>query len=262
MSAHGPTTPVRGAPCWVSLMARDLESAQEFYAAVLGWRFRPASLGQEFSVAMADGQPVAGMGALAQSFQVAVAWTSYFAVEDADVTADRIRERGATVAVGPLKLGPGRAALAADRDGATFGFWEGQTLAWSVGHGRAPACLELRTRDAFEAAIFYAEVFEWASGRPGGCDVTYEHDQVIVHDGTHTVATLRGGGVEAAPDPRVRPRWHVHFPVDDIEKVTAAAVAAGGTVTPVTATADGNGSQAVIRDPDGGLFTVTSPEAP
>lgn len=257
-SARGPVTAVRGAPCWVSLMAHDLEAAQKFYSTVLGWRFRPAALGEEFCVAVADGEPVAGIGALAQSFQVAVAWTCYFAVENADETADRIRERGATVAVGPLKLGPGRAALAADRDGATFGFWEGQTLAWSVGQGNAPACLELRTRDAFAAAIFYAEVFGWASGKPGGCDVTYEHDQVIVRDGTHTVATLRGGGVESAPDPRVRPRWHVHFPVSDVEKVAAAAVEAGGTVTPVTPT-EGGGWQAVVRDPDGGLFTITSP---
>lgn len=257
-SARGPVTAVRGAPCWVSLMTHDLEAAQKFYSAVLGWRFRPASLGEEFCVAIAGGEPVAGIGALAQNFQVAVAWTSYFAVENADDTAGRIRERGATVAVGPLKLGPGRAALAADRDGAAFGFWEGQTMAWSVGRGNAPACLELRTRDAFAAAIFYAEVLDWASGEPGGCDVTYEHDQVIVRDGTHTVATLRGGGVEAAPDPRVRPRWHVHFPVGDVEKVAAEAVAAGGTVTPVTPTEAG-GSQAVIRDPDGGFFTITSP---
>ncbi|GAA2606600.1 VOC family protein [Streptomyces tubercidicus] len=258
MSAHGPVTAVRGAPCWVSLMAHDLEGAQEFYTAVLGWRFRAGGLGEEFSIALSDGQPVASIGALAQSFQVAVAWTSYFAVDNADDTAGRIRERGATVAVGPLKIGPGRAALAADPDGATFGFWEGQTLAWSIGQGNAPVGLELRTRDAFAAAIFYAEVFDWASGEPGGCDVTYEHDQVIVSDATHTVATLRGGAVESAPDPRVRPLWHVHFPVRDIEKVAATAVAAGGTVTPVTPTADGEGCQAVVRDPDGGLFTVTS----
>ncbi|WEB44143.1 MULTISPECIES: VOC family protein [Streptomyces] len=243
-------------------MTSDLPSAHRFYGSVLGWRFRSASLGEEFSVALLDGEPVAGIGALAPSFQVPVAWTAYFAVADGDDTAARIRERGATVAVGPLKLGPGRAALAADRDGATFGFWEGQTLAWSVGTGHAPAMLELRTRDAFAAAIFYAEVFDWASEKPGGCQVTYEHDQVIVHDGTHVVAALRGGAVEAAPDPRVRPQWHVHFRVPDVAAVTEAAVDAGGTITPVTATWDGNGSQAMVRDPDGGLFTVTGPGSP
>ncbi|MFJ9613560.1 VOC family protein [Streptomyces noursei] len=262
MPSPRPAAPVRGAPCWVSLMTSDLPSAHRFYGSVLGWRFRSASLGEEFSVALLDGEPVAGIGALAPSFQVPVAWTAYFAVADGDDTAARIRERGATVAVGPLKLGPGRAALAADRDGATFGFWEGQTLAWSVGTGHAPAMLELRTRDAFAAAIFYAEVFDWASEKPGGCQVTYEHDQVIVHDATHVVAALRGGAVEAAPDPRVRPQWHVHFRVPDVAAVTEAAVDAGGTITPVTATWDGNGSQAMVRDPDGGLFTVTGPGPP
>ncbi|MFJ6749247.1 MULTISPECIES: VOC family protein [unclassified Streptomyces] len=259
MSAQGLTRPVRGAPCWVSLLARDLKTAQDFYGEVLGWTFRRAGLGDEFSVALSDGRPVAGIGALAQSFQVAVAWTVYFAVEDADATAARIRERSATVAVGPLKVGPGRAALAADQQGATFGFWEGRTMAWSVGQGNAPASLELRTRDAFAAAIFYAEVFDWASEEPGGCEVAYEHDEVIVRADGHTVAALRGGGVEAAPDPRVRPRWHVHFPVHDIEAVTAAALAAGGTVTPITPNQSGKGSQAVVRDPDGGLFTITTP---
>ncbi|MEW1655138.1 VOC family protein [Streptomyces sp. NPDC093707] len=262
MPSARPTAPVRGAPCWVSLMTRDLRAAENFYGAVLGWRFRPASLGEEFAVALHDGEPVAGLGALAQSFQVAVAWTAYFAVEDADDTAGRIRERGATVAVGPLKLGPGRAALAGDQDGATFGFWEGQTLAWSVGTGHAPAIVELRTRDAFAAAIFYAQVFDWESERPGGCRVTYEHDQVIVHDGSHVVAALRGGAVESAPDPRVRPQWHVHFRVDDVERAIEAAVAAGGTITPVTATWDGKGSQAMVRDLEGGLFTVTAPGPP
>jgi hypothetical protein len=260
MTTVDATVPVRGAPCWVSLMTRDLRAAQDFYGAVLGWTFRPARLGDEFSVALADGQPVAGIGALAPSLQIAVSWTPYFTVESADDTASRVRERGATVAVGPLRLGPGRAALAADPDGATFGFWEGQTLAWTVGRGNAPAILELRTRDAFAAAIFYAQVFDWASGQPGVCDVTYEHDQVIVRDGRdNVVAALRSGGVEAAPDPHIRPRWHVHFPVRDIEAVTAAAVAAGGSVAPVAPVAGGTGCQAVIRDPDGGLFTVSTP---
>ncbi|MFD9637762.1 VOC family protein, partial [Streptomyces violascens] len=104
-------------------MARDLSAATDFYGAVMGWTFVPAGLGEEFRIALADGVPVAGISALAQAFQVAVAWTPYFAVEDADVTAARIRERGATVAVGPVALQTGRGALAADRDGAVFGIW-------------------------------------------------------------------------------------------------------------------------------------------
>ncbi|MEV6315793.1 VOC family protein [Streptomyces sp. NPDC051776] len=253
------THTVHGAPCWVSLMTRDLEAAQRFYGAVLGWSFRETSLGSEFAVAVADDVPVAGIGALAHTMGVPVSWTAYFAVETADLTASRIRERGGTVGVGPISIGKGRAALAADPGGAVFGFWEGSGVpGWEVGVGKAPAWLELRTRDAFAAAIFYGQVFDWASGRPGAPEVEYELDAVRVKAGGHTVAHLRGGVIEADPDPQVRPRWHVYFVVEDVDAAANAAVTAGGTVT--AQPSDSRiGREATVRDPHGGLFTVTAP---
>ncbi|MEV7414488.1 VOC family protein [Streptomyces sp. NPDC089919] len=250
---------VFGAPCWVSLAARDLQAAQEFYGAVLGWRFRPARLGDAFSVAFLDGVPVAGLGALTERLAISVAWTPYFAVEDADVTAARIRERGATVAVGPLSYGIGRAALAADQDGAVFGIWQGEVIRdWAVGRSHAPVCLELSTRDAFAAAMFYGEVLEWAGDRKGCCEVAYEQDQVVLRHAGAPVARLRGGAVEEAPDPQVRPRWHVHFRVADVEEAVEAATAlGGGAVTPLHT--DAANRWTTLRDPDGGLFTVTTP---
>lgn len=189
-----------GAPCWVSLMTGDLDSAQQFYGAVLGWHFRRTRLGDGFSIAFRDGAPVAGVGALAQRLALPAAWTPYFAVDDADVTAARIVERGATMAVGPLAFGTGRAALASDPDGAVFGFWQGQVIPdWTVGQGSAPAWLELRTRDAFAAAVFYGEVLEWAGERPGGCTVSYEHDHVVLRHGNDTLARIVGGALEEAP---------------------------------------------------------------
>ncbi|MGA5558025.1 VOC family protein [Streptomyces lavendulocolor] len=245
---------VFGAPCWVSLMTRDLRAAQDFYGAVLGWEFRPARLGEEFSVALEDGNPVAGIGALASALQVAVAWTPYFAVQDADQTAARIRERSGTVAVGPVGFVVGRGALAADRDGAVFGIWEGQLLSgWETWRAAAPAWLRLQTRDAFEAAIFYGEVFDWACGRPGCCDVEYEGDEVVLRSAGHVVARLSSGALEAAPDPAVRPRWEVHFPVRDVDARVAAARLHGGTVIHHEP-----GAHATLRDPDGGLFTLTA----
>ncbi|WP_367137816.1 MULTISPECIES: VOC family protein [Streptomyces] len=252
---------VPGAPCWVSLLTGDLAAAQAFYGAVMGWTFRRGSLGEDFSVALSDGRPVAGIGNVARRMGVPVSWTSYFVVEDADVTAARIRERSATVAVGPLSVGPGRAALAADPAGAVFGFWEGRTLReWQIGQRGAPAWLELRTRDAFASAIFYGEVFEWATGRPDRCEVRYEDEAVMVRAGGHTVACLRGGAIEAAPDPRIRPRWHVYFCVEDVEKAVESALAAGGTVVVEPGESE-VGREATLCDPDGGLFTVTTGSA-
>ncbi|MFJ4923396.1 VOC family protein [Streptomyces sp. NPDC088725] len=243
-------------------MARDLGAAQDFYSAVLGWSYRPVPEDADFAVALDGEAPVAGLGATAPSLRAPVAWVPYFAVDSADVTASRVRERGATVAVGPLPVDNGRAALASDPDGAVFGFWEGRTVkGWSVGQGGGgPARLELRTRDAFAAAIFYAEVLAWASGSPDSCDVQYEHDQVLVRDGSRAVAALRGGAVESAPDPQVRPRWHVSFRVDDVSAAADQAAKAGGTViVPPSEAHDGrDGREATLRDPDGALFTVTT----
>ncbi|MEX0172975.1 VOC family protein [Streptomyces sp. LMG1-1-1.1] len=266
MSDPGPTAvstsseEIAGAPCWVSLLARDLAAAQRFYAGVLGWEFRPSGrLGDGFSVALREGVPVAGIGALAERFDMPEAWTPYFAVADADVTAARIGERGATMAVGPLAFGTGRAGLAADPAGAVFGFWEGEVVPdWSVGRGGAPVRLDLHTRDAFEASIFYGEVLGWAGGASDCCAASYEHDRVVLRRGRDTVARISGGVVDEAPDPAIRPRWHVSFPVPDLEAaITAAKRSGGAVVTPVGSSTAGRWAE--LAAPGGARFTVVAP---
>ncbi|MDG9684341.1 VOC family protein [Streptomyces sp. DH18] len=246
--------PVQGAPCWVNLMVADLAVAQAFYGAVLGWRFRSSSLDEEFVVATAGGDAVAGIGTRRPGLAPASEWTPYFAVRDADATAARIRERGATVAVGPMALGDGRVGLAADRDGATFGFWEGYTLAWSPGEGRTPVRLDLQTamssrpRCSTGKSWWTAEDFE----------VAYRNDHVLVKLGGQVVLSLRGGGVQTSPFAHLRPRWLVNFAVDDIETAVTAAVAAGGSKPqPSSAARAPRGFSRTLQDPDGGLFTLT-----
>ncbi|RSS98490.1 VOC family protein [Streptomyces sp. WAC07149] len=245
-------------------MARDLEASQRFYAAVVGWSFRRARLGSAFSVAVMDGVPVAGIGALATDLAVAVAWTPYFAVDDVDVAAARIRERVGTVAVGPVSFpGGGRAALVADPDGAVFGVWQGPvTSGWRVGVGPAPAWLELRTRNAFDAALFYGEVLEWATGREGCCEVSYEEERVVLRQGGEPVARLDSGPVEpGAYAPHTRPRWHVHFRVADLDSAVESALDLGGRAVSVV-TSDGTERSLLLRDPDGALFTLTERVGP
>ncbi|MFD5140724.1 VOC family protein [Streptomyces sp. NPDC058378] len=248
--------PAAGVPCWVNLMVSDLRIAQAFYGAVLGWQFRASSLGDRFLVASADGAPVAGIGERQPGLAPASVWTPYFVVRNADVAAARIRERGATLAVGPVVLGEGRAGLAADPDGATFGFWEGSALTWTPGEGRAPARLDLQTRDVFDAAMFYGEVFGWAT--EPDVEVVYRHDHVEVDRGGQAVLSLRGGGVQASEQEHLRPRWLVTFAVDDVERATAAAIDAGGSRTqPSAASWSPQGFSRTLKDPDGGLFTLT-----
>ncbi|WP_406483857.1 VOC family protein [Streptomyces microflavus] len=218
--------PVQGAQCSVNLMVVDLDVARAFYGEVLGWRFRPSSLDDQFLVAMAGGDPVAGLAARRPGLTAASVWTPYFAVRNADATAARIRERGATVAVGPMVVGDGRVGLAADRDGATFGFWEGHALAWSPGEGQAPTRLDLQTRDVFDAAVFYGEVLGWAEEQD--IDIDYRKDHVLVKLGGRVILSLRGGGVQTSTLAHLRPRWLVNFAVDDVERAVTAATRAKG----------------------------------
>ncbi|WP_308315782.1 VOC family protein [Streptomyces sp. ISL-100] len=239
-------------------MARDLGGAERFYGAVLGWTFRRGGFGRAFCVAEVDGVTVAGIGAMAAELAVPAAWTVYFSVADADVAAARIRERGGTVGVGPVSFPPrGRAALVADPEGASFGIWEGRALSgWRVGEGGAPAWVELHTRNAFDAALFYGGVLEWGNGGEGGCEVWYEEDQVVLRQGGEPVARLNSGPVEeAARRPQLRPRWLVHFKVPDLESAKAAALEHGGSIAS-GAEWGGHGQQVTLRDPDGGLFTL------
>ncbi|MEV4947811.1 VOC family protein [Streptomyces sp. NPDC053755] len=250
---------VPGAPCWLSLVARDLRAAEDFYGAVLGWTFRQGSFGRAFSVAERDGVPVAGIGAVAGQLAVPVAWTAYFAVDDADAAVARVRERGGTIGVGPVSYPPrGRAALVADREGAVFGIWEGGVHSdWRVGEGSAPAWLELHTGNAFDAAVFYGEVLGWGEPQDHGCDVFYEEDQVVLRRAGEPVARLNSGPVEAgAPKPQRRPRWLVHFKVRDLDAARAVAVDRGGSVVSGADTEWGDGRRATLRDPEGALFTL------
>ncbi|MDJ1132189.1 VOC family protein [Streptomyces iconiensis] len=248
-----------GAPCWVSLTTGDMAATEDFYGAVLDWSFEDGTLGPEFRVATQDGEPVAGFNETSVSPGLAVRWTVFFAVTSADEAASRVVERGATVAVGPLELGRGRAVVAADRDCAAFGLWEGDRApGWAIGAGHAPAWLELHTNDAFAAALFYGEVFDWA--KSPGYRVSYEeqHDEVRLLVGGEPVAALIGGGIEATPDPRLRARWEVSFPVRDVGAATAAAVGAGGEVVTLPYETP-RGTAVTLRDPQGALFSLLGP---
>lgn len=246
---------VFGAPCWVSLTTRDLPTAESFYQAVLGWEWRQSKLDDQYRVAVLDGVPVAGISGVTSLWRTAVAWIPYFAVSSADEAVARSHERGGTTAVGPISFPPGRAALLADRDGAVFGIWEGELVAgWESWRRAAPAFVRLHTRDAFDAAIFYGEVLGWGSSTPGGYEVHYEENEVVLRGQGDVIARIYSGAVGSAPDPALRPHWQIHFAVGDVEACARAARAHGGT-----AHQQGVGStEAILADPDGARFTVTS----
>jgi predicted enzyme related to lactoylglutathione lyase len=77
----------------------------------------------EYTTWRLNGNPVGGMVAMAEQVpaQVPAHWLAYFAVEDADATAEKAKAAGANLMFGPMDIPAGRFAVLADPHGAVFG---------------------------------------------------------------------------------------------------------------------------------------------
>ncbi|WP_049579508.1 VOC family protein [Streptomyces sp. SBT349] len=248
--------PVSGTHRWVSLMVHDLAASQEFYGGLFGWEFDegPEPLGA-YVRALRDGQPVAGLGEIAQGAQRVVAWLPYIATRDVDGTAALIRESGGTVAVGPLDAEHvGRLAIASDVRGAAFGLWQGPPRRRPgpfQGHSGAPVWNELITFETAGVGKFYSMVFGYESAPepalpPGS-------DYLTLRLAGRPIAGIRGVA-EAVPQDR-GPHWLTYFSVPDVEEAVDLAVRLGGRqLTEPEVSPFGRWAQ--VTDPEGAPFAV------
>ena len=86
---------------WNELMTRDVARAKKFYADTLGWRYdsMPMPDGGTYTLAMVDGEPVAGIFDIngPEYKDVDEAWMPYIAVDDVDARVKKATKAGATV---------------------------------------------------------------------------------------------------------------------------------------------------------------------
>jgi predicted enzyme related to lactoylglutathione lyase len=248
-----PTRRPHGAPCWVSLLVHNLDATQEFYSRLFGWQFTrgPQPFGP-YVRAELNGLPVAGLGEIPKDRRLPTAWTTYFASNDVDLTAGRIRGCGGTVGVGPLDAAAaGRMAIASDPLGAVFGVWQPKqeggaellgepgTLAWN----------ELLTRETSTVGRFYACVF--------GCRteavVSADFDYMTLHVGGRPVAGIQGVG-RALPRDRGA-HWMTYFAVKDTDDAARHVAELGGHV--LRPPRDSHyGRVAMVADCEGAVFSL------
>lgn len=242
-----------GTPCWVSLIVHGLDTTQNFYAELFGWEFGPGpeQLGP-YVRALIDGKEVAGIGQLPPDRHLPIAWTTYLATDDADLTAESIRACGGTVGVGPLDAGEaGRMAIASDPCGAVFGIWQaarhvGTALAGSPG---TPVWNELVTRETVTVAKFYQAVFGYEAEAVVSADFDYQ----TLHLDGHPVASLHGVGHGL---PRDRgPHWMTYFEVADTDEAAQHVVELGGHILQPPREGS-SGRVATVADPEGAAFTI------
>jgi uncharacterized protein len=192
-------------------------------------------------------------------------------VSDIDDVCARIEAAGGRVLAGPTDAGErGRYAVCADSSSVPFRLWQAQQLlgaqvanmpgAWNFS--------DLHTADLDGAVAFYTKVFEWSVDDlgfakmirvPGYGDHLQATSDPDIHARQAAVQTPPGFAdaigwlAPAAPDEE--PHWHVVFTVADRDATAAAAERLGGAVLRRT---DSDWTRdALIRDPQGGVFTAS-----
>jgi hypothetical protein len=265
-----------GVPSWIDIEHQDVEAALAFYRGLFGWTFADATPpGASTSyVARLHGLDAAGIGGAAESTDRVSgqsAWNTYVAVTDADTAAARIAAAGGQVLVGPADVGQvGRSVVCADPFGVPFRLWQARQRlgAQAVNTPGAWNFSDLHAADLAASAAFYSEVFGWAVD-----DLGFAMMIRLPGYGDHLEATsdpqirTRQAGVAAPPgfadaigwlapvSADEPPHWHVSFTVADRDATATAAERLGGTV--LARTESDWTRDALIRDPQGGVFTTS-----
>ena len=239
-----------GIPCWVDLATSDVKRASGFYGSLLGWEFSPGEAGEGYLMAMRNGLPAAGIGALPEG-DPSPTWSTYFAADNADETSEKIVAAGGEITLTPVAVGSlGRMAFAVDPTGAEFGIWQAGELfgAAIVNEHGGLNWNELVTDEPERALAFYTSVFghgtETAS-TPGGREYS------MLKVGPREVA-----GVIAPRKPGRRSEWTVYFAVANASSAATAAIEAGGEVLYGPIDQPDVGTFVGLKDPLGASLTV------
>jgi predicted enzyme related to lactoylglutathione lyase len=250
-----------GVPCWVDILVPDPARAMDFYGRLFGWEFNGPGPGDYYEAHLRD-RHVAGVGAAPEG--VASVWNTYVSVASAEDVARAAVGAGGRVVVEPFDAMPaGRVAVLADPTGAQIGLWEpaARRGCQLVNEPSAWAMSLLHTPQPDVSATFYRDVFGWETepfapgvslfrlpGYVGG-----EPAQPVPRD---VVAAMAAMDDEAAPA-----HWSVDFWVSDSDALANRVGELGGRVVAPPFDA-GPMRQAVLADPAGAAFSVTTAPAP
>jgi len=251
---HMPETAVfaPGTVAWVDISSKDVEASKGFYSKLFNWQPQPIPDPQAggYTFWMLNGKMVGALGPTQSEQQPASAWAIYFATEDADATAKKVKEAGGKVVQEPFDvMDQGRMAVFQDPTGAFFSVWqpkEGVKGLEVTNQPNAYAWSELHTRGIDKARPFYQKVFGWGTktspmgeGQPDYTEFQVKGDSIA-------------GGMEV---PQVPPHWLVYFATTDVDATAKKAPQLGGRVMVEPQDFPG-GRFAVLVDPQGGAFGI------
>lgn len=248
---------------WYELMTDDLEGAEAFYKAVLGWNtehWGPPGA-PPYVIVKAGDTGVGGLMKTPDHLKAAGApssWSGYIHAADVDDAVESLRKAGGTVHREPWDIPEiGRLAVVADPQGAVF------IMMTPVpsGEGAAPVPSpatpghvgwhELYADDWSAAFDFYAGQFGWTktTAMDMGAMGTYQ----LFATGGEAV-----GGMMNRPPQVPMPCWLYYFSVDGIDAAVARVTAHGGTLQFPAMQVPGGSWIAQCTDPQGAWFALVS----
>jgi predicted enzyme related to lactoylglutathione lyase len=243
-----------GKVVWADLVTPNVPAAKTFYSGLFGWTFKDISTGpREYSVAMAGGDPVAGI-IETESHQGAPRhpnWLTFISVRDVGRAQKVVLAHGGKVLSPPRNYPQrGRQAVFADPQGAVFA-----VLQSSDGDPRDELAdpgewiwSSLMSRDAEAEAAFYQNIF--------GYEVFDPADE---EGSTHLVLATDNyarASANALPEEAhgVPPHWLNFIRVLSAKDTAAKAESLGGRVLVQPHPDRHGGMTAVIADPAGAPF--------
>ena len=243
-------TAVLNKPAWVDLATSDAAAARAFYAKIFGWNVavNPDPQYGGYARATVGGKDVAGISP-AQSPDPPSARSGYIGTDDVDGLAKRVQDAGGSIVAPPFDVGDqGRMAVFQDPSGAFLSAWQAARMGGFQTQGtNAFGWAEVSARGVDRILPFYERVFGWTPKTTGSPDQPYTEFQV---DGE----SIGGAAEMNAQAPAEMPSyWLVYFTVDDVDKTTRDAVAAGAT-TMVQPMDFPGGRMAILSDPQGASF--------
>jgi predicted enzyme related to lactoylglutathione lyase len=250
--------PLRGRVLWYELLTTDVEAAEKFYTAVVGWTITPFE-GAPMRYDMwtpAGGTPIGGVMAIPEGMKAPPHWVMYVGVDRVEDAVAHIERLGGR-ALSPVEEVPdvGRMRTMLDPQGAAFAVFQpaptsgGRRAEAEAGIGEV-AWHELYTTDAPAAMKFYADVFGW---RP---TESFDMGPMGTYHMFGRAFPLGGMMTKTAEMAQVPTHWGFYFRVPDVRAGAELVKASGGQVINPPMEVPGGDWIVQCRDPKGAAFSL------
>lgn len=235
---------------WHGIHAADVNAAQDFFGAVMGWNFVKVPMGEHTAtLAEVDGCTFAHVDGLYEGMQPHC--SSYLRVEDVDASAKACAEAGGTVVYEPMDIPPGRIAGIMSPSGSLFHLYR-ESDDSDTNHPSAVVWVELHSGDVAKDLPFLKAAFGYDSSimpMPEG-----DYHLLKEGEGDAAFGAFQSDWFDGAS------AWLAWFRTDDVDACHTRVTDAGGTPRGEVMNYPGVGRMFMATSPQGVVFGVIQPE--